>query len=83
MTVKWLYVNKISLRERNRLSTVRESVSSGSIVIVLVFWFAVLSTSSVPFQCYACCHVKELADLSDIVSTLKKEVSVLRNDITV
>ena len=47
-------------------------------------WFAVLSTSTALFQCHVCYqhnHAKELADLSDIVSTLKKEVSVLRNDI--
>ena len=47
--------------------------------------FVTLSTSSAPFQCYACCqqiHANEIAKLTDIVSNLKKEVSELRNDLS-
>ena len=46
--------------------------------------FASLSTSTTPFQYYACCqqaHAKEIAKLTEIVCTMKREISDLRNDL--
>ena len=46
--------------------------------------FASLSSSTAPFWCYTCSqhnHATEIAKLTEVVSTLQKEVADLRNDL--